>query len=201
MAVRMVICGPVCDYVHLNPVRAKLLTAEQRLADYPWNSYAEYLKAPSRRNHWLRVDRLLGEMRIPQDSTAGRRQFELAMEQRRSQETGQEWKGLRRGWYYGDAAFRQQLLEQVQGQAGENHYGQERQESAEQQAECIVKEEIMSLGWNDEQLAQLRKGDLDKVRIARRLRTETTVSLKWIAQRLQMGTWTHVTNRLYHVRP
>src|SRR6266511_6485497 len=119
----------VCDYVHLNPVRAKLLMPEQPLRDYRWSSYAEYLKAPGRRWRWLRVDRLLGEMRIPQDSTAGRRQFELAMEQRRGQETGQEWKGLRRGWYYGDAAFRQQLLEQVQGQAGENHYGQERQES------------------------------------------------------------------------
>jgi hypothetical protein len=25
------------------------------------------------------------------------------------------------------------------------------------------------------------------------------VSLKWIAQNLQMGTWTYVSNRLYHV--
>jgi hypothetical protein len=36
-----------------------------------------------------------------------------------------------------------------------------------------------------------------KVRIAARLRKETTVTLKWIAQRLHMGTWTHVSNRLY----
>src|SRR5437016_2530632 len=105
----------VCDYVHLNPVRAKLLNAEQRLANYLWSSYGEYLKAPSRRSQWLRVDRLLGEMRIPQDNLAGRRQFESAMEQRRGQETGQEWKSLRRGWCYGDAAFRQELLERAHG--------------------------------------------------------------------------------------
>ena len=29
----------VCDYVHLNPVRAKLLSLGQKLGDYPWSSY------------------------------------------------------------------------------------------------------------------------------------------------------------------
>ncbi len=29
----------VCDYVHLNPIRAKLLTDEQPLSDYLWSSY------------------------------------------------------------------------------------------------------------------------------------------------------------------
>jgi hypothetical protein len=31
---------------------------------------------------------------------------------------------------------------------------------------------------------------------ARRLRLETTMTLKWIAARLKMDAWTHVTNRL-----
>src|SRR5436309_394590 len=39
----------VCDYVHLNPVRAQLLTAERPLRTYPWSSYPEYLKRPGRR--------------------------------------------------------------------------------------------------------------------------------------------------------
>src|SRR5436190_1321953 len=51
----------VCNYVHLNPLRAKLLTAEQALKEYRWSSYPEYLKGPSQRMAWLRVDRLLGE--------------------------------------------------------------------------------------------------------------------------------------------
>jgi hypothetical protein len=29
---------------------------------------------------------------------------------------------------------------------------------------------------------------------------ETAVSLRWIAENLYMGTWTHVSNRLYHCR-
>src|SRR5437773_9052147 len=103
----------VCDYVHLNSARAKLLTPEQELSEYAWSSYTFYLKPPSRRPPWLRVDRLLGEMRIPRDSSAGRKQFESIMEQRRSQETGQQWKGLRRGWYLGQETFRRELLEQA----------------------------------------------------------------------------------------
>src|SRR5882724_2853353 len=51
----------VCDYVHLNPARAKLVGAEQKLSAYRWCSYGEYLKAKSGRQPWLRVDRLLGE--------------------------------------------------------------------------------------------------------------------------------------------
>ena len=33
-------------------------------------------------------------------------------------------------------------------------------------------------------------------RVDEKLRSETTVSLKWISQRLEMGTWTHVSNLL-----
>jgi len=33
--------------------------------------------------------------------------------------------------------------------------------------------------------------------IARRLRAETTISLKWIAEHLEMGSWVHAANRIY----
>src|SRR5712692_7717061 len=54
-----------CDYVHLNPARAKLLRPEQKLQNYLWSSYPLYLKSPGRRPGWLRTDCLLGEWRIP----------------------------------------------------------------------------------------------------------------------------------------
>ena len=68
----------VCDHVHLNPARAKLLKPEQALRGYRWSSWPEYLKAPSKRWPWSRVDRLLGEYRIPKDSAAGRHELERA---------------------------------------------------------------------------------------------------------------------------
>src|ERR1035441_9852971 len=46
----------VCDYVHLNPVRARLLPPEAALESFAWSSYGEYLKPASQRPGWLRVD-------------------------------------------------------------------------------------------------------------------------------------------------
>ena len=191
----------VCDYVHLNPVRAKLLTPEQSLRDFRWSSYGEYLKAPGQRAPWLRVDRLLGEMSIPQDSAAGRRQFESNLEQRRGQETGKQWKGLERGWCLGDEAFRQELLAQAEGKFGSNHYAGQRQESSEEKARRILAEELTGLGWKEEELENRLKADADKVRIAARLRQETTMTLKWIAEELQMGSWTYLSNNLSKIDP
>src|SRR5437764_15241726 len=34
----------VCDYVHLNPARARLLRPDQKLRDFAWSSYPEYLR-------------------------------------------------------------------------------------------------------------------------------------------------------------
>ena len=69
--------------VSFNPVRARLLTNEEPLRAFAWSSFPHYLQAPGKRPPWLRVDRVLGERGIPQDSAAGRRQFELGMEERR----------------------------------------------------------------------------------------------------------------------
>src|ERR1041385_4679153 len=42
----------------------------------------------------------------------------------------------------------------------------------------------------------IRKSDPKKVLVASRLRSQTSVSLRWIANRLEMGTWTHGSNLL-----
>jgi hypothetical protein len=46
-------------------------------------------------------------------------------------------------------------------------------------------------------LAQRRKGDAVKIALARRLRRETTMPLKWICERLAMGSWKSINRRLY----
>ena len=187
----------VCDYVHLNPARARLLAQDQPLRAYRWSSYPEYLKAPSRRLQWLEVRRAYGELGIPQDSAAGRNQFQRRMEARRHEADPREWQRLQRGWCLGDEQFRRELLEQMSQPVGQHHYGPERQESAEDKAERIVRQALRSAGLKERALGQLPKAAPAKLAVARKLRAETTVPLKWIAQRLQMGTWTYLNNRLY----
>lgn len=187
----------VCEYVHLNPARARLLGNEQKLLDYRWSSYGEFLKRPARRVPWLCVDRVFGEMGIPKDSTAGRREFERRMEARRWEGEPEEWKRVRRGWCLGDDTFRKELLETMGSKLGAEHYGAERQETALAKAERIVTEELKQRRWRPEQLERKPKGDREKIKMAKRLRCETTMTLAWIAERLRMGTKTHLAHLLY----
>jgi REP element-mobilizing transposase RayT len=190
----------VCDYVHLNPVRAKMITPEQKLAAYRWSSYRLYLMAPRQRYQWLRVDRLLGEHGVPKDSVTGRKHFAVTMEARRQGELAQEFKEVRRGWCLGDKAFRKELLGQMQERRGVEHYGEERFESDEAKALSILEQELKRRRWKEEELKVRRKGDKNKVAIAARLRKETTMTLKWIAEHLKMGSWNNVSNRLAALR-
>ncbi|MBU6401248.1 MAG: hypothetical protein KGS61_13105, partial [Verrucomicrobia bacterium] len=190
----------VCDYVHLNPVRARLVAPDQPLRSFRWSSFRDYLVLLGGRPPWLRVDRLLGEMRIPFDTPSGRQEFEIQLEARRQGEDGNAWRQLRRAWCYGPKPFRDELLMAVKRQGGSHHYAEPRRESERERAEQRVQEELRQLGWSDNDVATRPKGDPEKIRIARRLRHETTVSLQWIADRLKMGRWTHVSNYLRRKR-
>jgi REP element-mobilizing transposase RayT len=189
-----------CDYVHLNPARARLLTSQTSLGAYRWSSWPEYLKPPGKRWPWLRVDRLLGEYGIPKDSPSGRRRLETALEERRAEEDGLDYKGLRRGWCFGGETFREELLAQMQERIGPEHYGAARQETAEARAERVVRKELKRLKWREADLNRRAKGDPGKVSIAMRLRAETVMTVKWIAERLRMGTTGHANHLLYQHR-
>ena len=135
----------------------------------------------------MRTDRLLGEYRIYEDNAAGRRELENCVERRRADEAERNYDELRRGWFFGGNVLRRALLKEMRSEFKTDHEGRERWESAEEHAARLVAEELVRLDLREADLKQRRKGDAEKVRIARRLRKETTMTLKWIAERLQMG--------------
>jgi len=187
-----------CDYVHLNPIRAGLLKADERLLSYPWSSLMWYLAVPDHRPKWIRTDRLLGEHGIGPDTSTGRQEFERRMEARRLEETDPEaLRAVRRGWCLGSEEFKREMLERVDGKLGENHSGELRQQTARQKAERIIAEELDRLKWQESDLARRRKCDPDKLAVAARLRTETTLTIKAIAERLHLGTPMNARVRLH----
>ena len=97
----------------------------------------------------------------------------------------------------GGEEFRRELLEQVNQLAGPRDAGEEVRLAAEAKAEGIVQAELKRLGWEEKELEERRKGDPAKVRVAARLRRETTMTLAWIAERLRMGTPGHLAHLLY----
>ncbi|HKS38132.1 MAG TPA: transposase [Verrucomicrobiae bacterium] len=186
-----------CDYVHLNPVRARLLAREEPLHKYRWSSYPLYLQTPTRRPEWLRVDRLLGEWRVAADSAECRRRFAAGVEARRHDGADEGFKRIRRGWCLGGESFRRELMEQIAEQQGAHHYGDELVESAEERARRLIEQALRKKGWTAQELKVRQKGDAFKVRLAEALRAQTTVTVAWIAEHLHMGTRGHLTHLLY----
>ena len=70
------------------------------------------------------------------------------------------------------------LLASAGERVGPGHYGADRQESGEEKAERILREGLKRLGWEKNELAERRKGDGDKVKLAKQLRQETTMTLR-----------------------
>jgi putative transposase len=186
-----------CDYVHLNPARAGCIPNTAPLHQYSWSSYAALVAAPGLRPDWLKAERLFKACGIADDDDQGRAQFALRTEERRHADLTAEYRGIRRGWCYGGASFREQMLTEVARLAGPNHFGEELNEAAESKARRIIEEELRAALWTEAELLRRKKGDSTKLAIATRLRAETTVTLQWIASQLHMGTKTHLSHLLY----
>ena len=63
-------------------------------------------------------------------------------------------------------------------------------------AEQIIAEEFKRRRWQEADLQTRPKGDAEKVAFAARLRAETTLTVGWIAERLEMGTRGHLNHLL-----
>ena len=60
----------------------------------------------------------------------------------------------------------------------------------------MIDEELRKLSLSLEDLRLRRNGDPVKVGIARSLRRQTTMSLKWVAEQLGMGSWKYLSKIL-----
>ena len=196
----------VSTYIHLNPVRAGLVRREgELLRGYRWSSYPAYLAPPRQRPPWVRVDRVLGSLGISADDSQGRRGYEAYMEGRvlecradKSRKILEEdWKRIRRGWYLGEASFKDRLLDQIgmllDQRKAESVSGEAVRARTEQAAEQWVQKALRRLELDDTGLHALPKGAEVKLVMAWWLRCQTTMPRKWIAQRLGMGHETRVT--------
>ena len=99
---------------------------------------------------------------------------------------------LPRGWRLGSEQFRQELPLQKTTVQGSKFAGPEWRETARKKAGRILAEELQRRGWDVQRLDHLRKANPEKLRIAARLRAETTVTLKRITAHLSMGAPSYV---------
>src|SRR5258707_10005219 len=147
----------VCDYVHLNPVRARLLRKRERLKKYRWSSYPSYLQVRQNREPWLRCDRLLGEHGLMKESRRSRLEFARRMEHRRVEPNDPSAQQIRRGWSFGAENFIARLLDRMPGSISEDHYAHERNQADEQKAEAIISARLKKLCGRKADLVARRK--------------------------------------------
>jgi putative transposase len=180
------------DYIHLNPSRAGLAGAGRgKLVSYKWSSLPCYLsgKGPD----WLVLDRVLGAFEMAKDGR-GRRAYVAWLEVRAAEggDVGEQaMKELRRGWYLGEPTFADKLRALVEQKRDRGTEGRDPTAKGhdEFEAEDLTRRALGLLGMpmKSETLAGLRKGDSRKVLVAALIRKNTTVSNRWLTDRLVMG--------------
>src|SRR5437868_5764796 len=99
------------------------------------------------------------------------------MERLRMKEAQADYRPLRRSWFLGSEEFRKELLASAVERVGLNHYGADRHKTGDEKANRLIAEELGRFGWDENELQSRRKGNEEKVVLARRLRKETTMGL------------------------
>ena len=181
----------VSDYLHLNPVRARLLnTSPVRLEDFPWSSYPAYI-GKAKRPVWLETKRVLESCGM---TRPGYRQYMKERVQEvlgGSEALAGEWKTIRRGWVLGGDAFREKMLvrigERIQSRKRESYSGEEVKGHDRKRAEELLQKGLRALKIEQEAIQVLKTTDERKQALIWLIRTSTQVPCEWMCEQLGLG--------------
>ena len=180
--------GSVCHYIHLNPVRAKLVDCSELQAYEP--SSFNRLWYVRKRCAYESFEVCLESAGGLKDSPAGRRLYRdylcwLAQEDAAKKRMGFET--MCRGWAKGSDGFRKAVLDDLKDETVRRVAEAEAAEMREPRWERATEAMLSELGRKEEDLANSPKGIAWKVAIARLLRERYLAPNRWIAERLNMG--------------
>ena len=196
----------VAHYIHLNPVRAKIMPAG-RAATYPWSSLAFFCRRG--RPSWLVPSTVLHESGGLSDTPAGWRSYSTYLDMLQEQDPqfrGETLSRLLEGWAVGSASFRAELREELRA------VDEPRARFELLGADGPAIRQARSEAWEDSLRALARtlaidltclppkKSAPEKLALAAAMKDTTSVSLGWLAQRLEMGATDSVASLLTRFR-
>jgi putative transposase len=190
------VLGKVCLYIHLNPVRAGLISV-RRLSEYDHGSY-RLLGRPDERPAFLRFAAALLEAGGLPDDATGWQAYERYLEwQNEHGPAGANpaYRSLSRGWMIGSDAFRASLLQQ-HIQASVAHSWKSPKIREEREARWTASLAAMLETVSDIQRGDRRKSAPWKVAIAAQLKATTDVTNAWLAEKLSMGSPIYVSKHI-----
>lgn len=183
----------VAHYIHLNPVRAGIVTVE-RLLEYPWSSLVRFVRKD--RPKVLVAEVVLRESGDLSDAPAGWRRYKdylglLAEEDKARRE--ERFGRLSRGWAIGSDEFLDQLRQEYTAtRSSAERFGLAG-------ADRTAHDQLRALHWEDilHRFAGKWRISLEKlpapfsaepkVKLAAAMKAATSVSNGWLAHRLNMG--------------
>lgn len=182
--------GRVCHYIHLNPVRAKLVTPAAAVK-YSWSSLPKFSEA---RPAWLEPCTVLAEAGGLPDTPKGWRKYLAYLEFLAEDEPSRQAlvaAKLSRGWCVGGREFKAEMKKEhlARGAELERFAGLEPEAVQAERAE-LWEERLQALAKAakvDITKLPAPKSHPDKVRLAAALKHRTSVSNAWLAARLGMG--------------
>jgi REP element-mobilizing transposase RayT len=181
--------GPLCHYIHLNPVRARIVTAEA-LTDYPWTSL-RWLTHPRERRSWYSPNDSLDHAGGLKDTAAGRRcymQYLTWLAEDETERKSQAFERMTKGWVIGTRSFKRSLREEYEDLAAAMKRGDhELEDLRADEREAALLALIKCLEKSVEEVSRDAKGATWKVAIAAEMKRRTTASNPWLSERLNMG--------------
>lgn len=190
--------GPLCHYIHLNPVRARLCQPDalpaQRWTSIPW------LLEPKGRPTWYEPRQALAHAGGLPDTPAGRRKYLDYLAWLAEDEPArkkQRFAEMSKGWVVGGGEFAKAMVRENRELVGKG-----RRLAADMQAarEAVWQDELTALlrklRRQRAELAQAGKSADWKLAIAAALKARTTVTNRWLATALHMGNLYEVSRKV-----
>ncbi len=171
----------VADYIHLNPLRAGWVGENpgKRLRSWRWSSFGAYAggKVPG----WLETGRVLHAFQLSEDGRGERvyaRYLEARAKDRKGVMSDEALVELRRGWYLGERAFGEKVLESIKAVGGK------RKRSSVEGAAAKAHDEA----------------EAERLVVAALVRNRTALANHWVAARQGMGHEVSVTRAVRRFR-
>ncbi len=194
--------GQVCHYIHLNPVRAGVMSVEQ-LTNYRHGSYW-YLSRPKLRPPFLESRTALQEAGELADTKAGWKNYaDYLAWQAVEGPAGRNkaYVSMSRGWALGGAGFKRSLLKDHAIATDARAWTPEgARELREARWDDLLEKALRKAGKAAEDAKAAPKSAAWKLALAAWMKMRTQAGNSWLSQRLHLGAPAALSRNLTHYR-
>ena len=179
----------VVDYIHLNPVRAGLVSVA-RLQEYPWSSFSKYIRKRTRPK-FLRAEDWMTELGGLADTPTGWRKYRQHLEELNElnpKEKNEAFGEMSKGRILGTTAFRRAVWDEFRKmELARDWGGSELRELNEIEWEKLLFESLVTLGKTEEDISNDKKSVEWKSALAWWMKKGSSVTNRWLGENLNMG--------------